>query len=402
MTRLTFLAFLFAMFAACFVHAQRPPTPQDLFDQAEKEFNNGRYQDALNLLNQCLQLSAGYYEAYPLRAAAREQLRDLDGALTDYSIYLDQFPEHVDVLLSRAIVRYQLGLLDQSREDLVRLRRMKTTETNALFFRKNANVGTKAPIITTNGGHHAHVFNYMGLIELKKKQWQLARQWFDSAILSDAKEPDYYVNRGLAKEALNDSSAMVDYQLALGLNPQHTLARHNLKSLEVKFGNKISAEERLTATIEADSTMLYPYLERAQQRFEGGYYAGARDDYSVALEMDPNNVEIWLGRGLAREKLKDFKGAFSDYTKAIDLKEDYAKAWMNRGNVLLKLERYTDAIEDYSAALVYWADYPLAYYNRGIAKMKLKRNQEACADIKKAQELGMKVEAKVLSRACAN
>jgi tetratricopeptide (TPR) repeat protein len=162
----------------------------------------------------------------------------------------------------------------------------------------------------------------------------------------------------------------------------------------------MSVEERLGMTIEADSTMLYPYLERAQQRFEAGYFEGALDDYNQAAEMAPDNFEILFARGLTKEKLKNYEGALSDYTKAITLKEDYPKAWLSRGNVLMKLEKYDEAIEDYNVALVYEADYPFAFYNRGMAKVKLKKNAEACSDFKRAEELGMKVDAKIKSKIC--
>jgi tetratricopeptide (TPR) repeat protein len=199
---------------------------------------------------------------------------------------------------------------------------------------------------------------------------------------------------------VNDATASSDYELALKLNSRHTLARHNLTALQAKQGKAVTYEDRLTETITEDSTMLYPYLERALQRFESGYYKGADEDYSRALEINPSDEEIWLGRGLAREKMKDFEGAFSDYTKAIDLKEDFFKAWINRGNVLFKLERYTDAIEDFNVALIYQSDYAPAVYNRAMAKMKLKNKPEACLDLKLAETLGMKVEQKVKSKIC--
>jgi tetratricopeptide (TPR) repeat protein len=229
-----------------------------------------------------------------------------------------------------------------------------------------------------------------------------AKVYFDSAIRLDSREPDYFVNRGLVKESLNDSTAIHDYDRALLLNPNHTLANHNLAALKSRKRQNVSLEERLSKTIAADSTMLYPYLERAQQRYESKYYEGAFDDYSNALEIDSTNVEIWLGRGLAREKLKDLKGAFSDYTRAIELKENFAKAWLNRGNVLVKLERYEDAIEDYNVALIYYPDYALAFYNRAMARIKLKKNAEACSDINQSEALGMKVDDKVKKKICDN
>jgi tetratricopeptide (TPR) repeat protein len=303
--------------------------------------------------------------------------------------------------MSRAVLRYNLGFFDQAKDDFSKMLTLSSDVTNAIFFRQDMSVNDKNPMMTTTQQrHNPIVFNYLGVTESKLKNHKAAIVYFDTAIRLDPKEPDFFVNRGLAKESLGDSTALQDFETALKLNPDHTLAQHNLDAYKAKKLQTMSAEERLTKTIEVDSTMLYPYLERAQQRYESGYYKGALEDYTHALELDQNNVEVWFARGLTREKLKDYQGAFSDYTKAIDLKEDYAKVWLSRGNVLLKLERYNDAIEDYNVALVYRADYASAYHNRGMAKIKLKKDSEACLDFKHAEELGMKVEEKIKKKVC--
>lgn len=392
------IAMFWGFSAAC--AQDKPKKAYEIFEEAEAAYDRNAYTTALGLLDECLKRYPGYFEAYALRGSVRELQHDNDGALTDYSIYLAQFPDHLPVLLSRAILRYKIGFYDQAKEDFFRLLTLDPAGANTLFYRRNPAVGNRNPVMTAGSGHQSYIYNYLGLTEAKLKNHRQAIAYYDSAIRRNATEPDYFVNRGLSKEAVNDTSAAVDYRLALGLNHNHTLARHNLEALEAKQGKASTYEDLLSETIARDSTMLYPYLQRAQQRFEGGYYEGALDDYSQALKIDSSDEEIWLGRGLAREKLKDFEGAFSDYTKAIDIREDFFKAWINRGNVLFKLDRYRDAIEDFNVALIYRADYAPAIYNRGMAKVKLKDKAGACADLKRAEALGMKVHAKVLSRVC--
>lgn len=378
----------------------KPKKAFEMYEEAEAAYNADRYQEALILLNECLQQYPGYFEAYSLRGSVKEILKDNDGALTDYSIYLEQFPENVPLLMSRAILRYKIGFYDQAKEDFFKLLTMNPAETNTVFYRQNATVGDRNPVMTPESGHKSYIYNYLGLAAAKQKDHAGAIAFYDSALALSPAEPDYLVNRGLSKEALNDSTAAADYEQALKLNSSHTLARHNLTALKARQGQAVTYEDRLTETIQADSTMLYPYLERALQRFESGYYKGAIEDYTRALDIDPGDEEIWLGRGLAREKLKDFEGAFSDYTKAIDIREDFLKAWINRGNVLFKLDRYQDAIEDFNVALIYQPGNAAAVYNRAMAKVKLKNKADACADIRLAESLGMEVEAKVKSRIC--
>ena len=392
------LMFLSAFFLApC---QEKPRKAYQYFEAAEAAYNEDQYAKALLILDECLKEYPGYFEAYSLRGSVKEILKDDDGALTDYSIYLEQFPEHLPVLMSRAILRYKIGFYDQAKEDFLKLLTLNPSETNTVFYRQNMSVGDRNPVMTPETGHKSYVYNYLGLTESKQKNHKDAMAYYDAALALNPNEPDYFVNRGLSKEAIGDSTAAADYERALKLNYRHTLARHNLTALKARHGQTITYEDRLTETIERDSTMLYPYLERAQQRFEGGYYKGAVEDYSRALEINPRDAEIWLGRGLAREKLKDFEGAFSDYTSAIDIREDFFKAWINRGNVLFKLERYSDAIEDFNAALVYQANYAPAIYNRAMARIKMKNKTGACEDLRLAESLGMEIEAKVRSKIC--
>jgi tetratricopeptide (TPR) repeat protein len=247
---------------------------------------------------------------------------------------------------------------------------------------------------------NAMIFNYLGLAETKLGHYKVAVQWLDSAIRLQPKEADFYVNRGFAKEGLKDSAAVMDYQKALSINPDQASARANLANLKRNLGQPNDSMDEIEKAIESDSSMLHPYLARAYQRMEGGYYKGALEDYDRALEIDDKNPEIWLNRGIVKEKMNDLKGAFADYTTAIERDEKYVKAWLNRGNVLNKQGRFKEASEDYTVAITFSPDYAIAYYNRAIALQKQKQTVLACEDLKKAESLGHAVHEKVTKEIC--
>ncbi len=371
-----------------------------LFEEAELAHDDGKYKDALRILNECLKIDPGYMPAYMKRGSTREQLNDPAGALTDYSIYLEEITEDPDARLARGLLHFRQGHFDLAKQDFQKLLKMKVGTTNTVLYRQSS-FGKGTDMITTmqSGGRSSYL-NYIGLCETKLNNYPQAIIAFDSAIRLDPREADYYVNRGIAREAAGDSLASEDYGKALKLDPMHGIAKHNLSVLQSKSGNKQQAESILNDVLESDSSMAYAYLQRAQQRFEAGYYKGALDDYNSVIKIDDTNPELFLARGLTREKLKDLQGAFSDYTKAIDLKEDMVKSWVNRGNVLLKLNRFQDAIEDYSVAITYAPDLAAAFYNRGIAKYRLKLSKEACDDVKIAAGLGFKGDEKTVSKIC--
>lgn len=395
-----FITTLLFLLPVAVLAQDKRPTPEKLYEAAEADYNAGNYTRAVSLLDACLEQKPGFTDAYFLRATAREQLKDAEGALTDYSIYLEMRPDNLEALFSRATIRFQLKKYDQAREDFVRLLHLPPGETQSVYYNRGATAVGVNQVITAQGTTRPILYNYIGMIDLRKKAYAQAAAWLDSAIRLDGKEADYYVNRALARQNLGDSTAaLADYTKALALNPRHTMALHNIAVFKRASGAGREAEDPLEQAIDSDSSMLYPYLERAWQRMEGGYYKGALADYNKALEIEDKDPEIWLSRGLVKERLKDFTGAFSDYTQAISLKEDYIKAWINRANVLMKQERYKDAADDYTVALVYNVNFGPAYYNRAIARYHLKA-ADACQDLQKAEALGMKADPKMKARIC--
>lgn len=388
---------LFALYS----HAQEKRADiLKICSNGREAYEGSDYARALELLNKCLEEDPANTDAYLVRGATREQLNDLKGAHTDYSIYNEMKPQDAEALFTLATLRYRIGFYEQAKGDLLKLLQMPHGETNTVYFRISASTKGTNQVTTKASGMDAMIYNYLGLVETKLGRFKEAVHWLDSAIALQSKEADYYVNRGLAREGLKDSTACMDYQKALSISPDHAAARANLSNTKRNSGNAEGSMDEIERAIESDSSMLHPYLARAFQRMEGGYFKGAIEDYDRALEIDSKNAEIWLNRGIAREKINDLKGAFSDYTMAIELNEKYEKAWLNRGNVLIKQGKYKEASEDYTVAITFNPEYPYAYYNRAIAYQKQKLLSEACSDVTKAESLGYAVNEKLKKEVC--
>lgn len=381
-------------------YAQKIRESEQLLEKGLALYEQKQYNEALAAFTEAAQKDALFADAYLHRAYTRERLNDLEGAITDYNIYLEIKPDRTEAIFSRGLLYFRTNRFEQAKADFIKVKTLPPGETNTIFYQQGASAKGSHQIITAQGSMKALLLNYLGSTETKLTHYQQAIPYLDSAILLEPKVADYYVNRGLAKEGLNDApAAIIDYKMALELQSDHPVALLNLGILERKVLGKTEVDY-LEYAIESDSSMLAPYLERAFQRMEGGYYKGALEDYVKALEINPKDPDIWLNCGLVREKLADLKGAYSDYTKAIELNEKFEKAWLNRGNVLTKLGRHQDAIEDYTVAIIHQPEYPAAFYNRALAFHKLKQSSKACEDLKRAEQLGMKVETKVKKEIC--
>lgn len=396
-----FVALFLVLTAHTVLSQNRSGRPDQLWEQGKSAHDEGRLQMALALYDECLRKAPDFFEAYLSRAATRERLNDVEGALTDYSIYLEKRPDHYDALFARANLRYRVGKYEQALEDYRKLLVLVPAgETTVIYYQQSPSaIAGSNRIMTAQSMAKPLIYNYIGMTETRLKNYSSALQWLDSAISLQPREPDYFVNRGLARQGLQDSLAEDDFRKALSLNPGHTAA---LSNLSVKQRGQVAKPEvdYLEEAIDSDSTMLYPYLERAYQRMEGGYWKGAEEDYTSALELEKKDPEIWMGRAITREKQNKFEGAYKDYTECLRLKEDNVRAWVNRGNVLVKQNLFNEAIDDYTVALTFDAAFGPAYYNRAIARERLKQYEDACADLKQAEALGSEAEAKLREKVC--
>lgn len=368
-----FMVFLLLVLISVTLRSQnQPKSPEAILEEGMLLQENGKYADAIVLLNQCLYLYPTLAEAYALRATCKEQLTELNSALTDYTISLELLPNQYEVLLKRGALLFRLELYERSLQDFLKLLNLPTGETKTVFYRKSAHSEGTDKIMTAQGFLKPQVYNYLCLIETQLNQCKKGMAYADSAIALNPIEADYYVNRALAKQVCLDKTFKADFDKALELNPEHSIALHNLALLESKDGSYEQAEKRLTEAINSDSTLSYSYSERGYYRFQRGDYRGAIIDYNQAIKLNNTNPEVWLNRGIAKERLYDFKGAYADYTQAIELQEDFTKAWLNRGNLFTKQGQYQKAIEDYTAAITFHPEYAAAYYNRALAYHQLK------------------------------
>lgn len=379
---------------------ERRRTGDEFYEQGVQAMNKGRLNDALANFSRVIAENPGYAEAYSARALVKERLKDNDGALLDYSLSLELLPNQYEVLLSRAVLRFQLRLLSPARDDFKKLLNLPAGETNTIFYRRSAHSPGTDQMLTAQGSLKAQLYNYLGLIEYELGNCNQAIFYLDSALVINNREADYFVNRALAKLECDSSKALDDFKRALEIYPDHPIARHNLAIAAARQGKFELAEKQLTETIGLDSMILDPYLERGYYRMLNKNYKGALSDYNRALSLSDSDPEIWLNRGFVREKLNDWMGAYADYSKAIDLKNDFTMAWLNRGNLLADQFRFDEAIEDYSVAILYQPDYEAAFYNRAMAKYRIGKSDDACADLLRAEKLGMKIDPSIVKKIC--
>jgi len=119
------------------------------------------------------------------------------------------------------------------------------------------------------------------------------------------------------------------------------------------------------------------------------------DGYKVMREVALRRMEENLiAEEAMNEAIKSSGGILTelieDFSKAIELNPDLAEAYYNRSLTYAKLDQYGRAIEDYDKAIELNPTLAEAYANRGIAYSEIQRYEEATRDLKKAGILFLK------------
>jgi tetratricopeptide (TPR) repeat protein len=120
-------------------------------------------------------------------------------------------------------------------------------------------------------------------------------------------------------------------------------------------------------------------------------YDRAIQDYSKAIELNPNYTEAYYNRGIVFTNENNYDRAIQDYSKAIELNPNYTEAYNNRGNIFKNNKNYDRALEDYNKAIELNPKLTEAYNNRGVVFINKNRNADAISDFNKAIELNPKL-----------
>ena len=92
------------------------------------------------------------------------------------------------------------------------------------------------------------------------------------------------------------------------------------------------------------------YYNQGVEKYKADNYQGSIDDYTKAIEINPQDADAFYNRGIAKYALKDYQGAIDDYTTVIGIDPEYTTSYLNRGVAKDALNNYQGAISDFTKA----------------------------------------------------
>ena len=165
------------------------------------------------------------------------------------------------------------------------------------------------------------------------------------------------------------------------------LDHFNLAYAAAEEGKHDTAIQEYTLALEKDPNRPIAYNNRGNSYHDLKQYERAIQDYDRAIELNPNYANTYYNRGNSYNNLKQYEQAFHDYDRAIELDPNNAATYYNRGHIYATLKQYKQAIQDYDKAIELDPNNAAAYNNRGNSYDGLQQYERAIQDYDKAIEL---------------
>lgn len=200
---------------------------------------------------------------------------------------------------------------------------------------------------------------------------------------------DTYAHRGIAY-MLSDEPllAQEDLTRAIELDDTHVDAFYYRGNVRYSLGDLQGALEDYTQAIQLDPNgAIKARVNRGSVRADLGDPVGAIADYDAAIQQNPNLTAAYVNRCLSRSNMNEHQLAIADCTQAIRLEPDSVDAYQNRALVRRRIGETIGAIQDLNIAINLAPDDPDPYYNRGLARIEIGDTTGAIADYTQAIDL---------------
>ena len=244
-------------------------------------------------------------------------------------------------------------------------------------------------------GQTADEYYNMGVEKYNNGRYTEAIKLYDLAILVDPNNSSYYINRGVAKGALNNKiGAMDDYNKAIKINKPTVniyLAYYDRANIKYENKNYNEAIKDFNASIELNSNYSNSYMDRGTCYYILNKKELAMSDYNKAIEINYPTEKIYyayFNRALIKKDYEDYNGAINDFTIVIQLNPNHADSYAQRCFCNFWLKNYDLIFLDINKAIEISPMNGQYYFEKGIFEINLKQKDKGCADLRKAGELG--------------
>lgn len=211
---------------------------------------------------------------------------------------------------------------------------------------------------------------------------------YESAIALDPGDVDARIGCAHAHVELDNRSAAIEQlRIVLAGDDQNTQALALRASCYERMGQHALAARDLSELLKQEPEADTLRLRMARSLARAELLKEAVEEFDRLLGTLGPDPEVCYDRGVAHMRLGQLRHAVNDFSLTLDIEPENSRALQNRGNCLLRLEMIEEALLDYDR-LIKLGDSAVARFNRGIIHRRLGNSNRARVDFSQAVALG--------------
>lgn len=364
---------------------------EELYEKAQQEYRTRNYHEALDLVNQSMQLAPTADAAYLSGLVHEAMGRDLR-AVSSYEATLKLDPRYDEAIFQKAIIYLNYGDPAQAHADLsVLINTEGITQTRGVYFQLDPSGQEQNQILSVNN-LRSKLFHYRGQASEKMGEYDEALADYNEALMVDTLAT-YLISRALLHEKMdNQAGALADLKLAITLDRGNQLAWYNLALLDpsVVLPDDLLEDESFGPTL----SLL------ASRAMSEGNYILAKKYFDKSIQNDDADALSYINRGRILLKMNQFVLARADFNHAKALEPERIEIYYLIGNSFFYEKQFERAAAYYNQYLTADPTDGMVWYNGAMSYLELDNKEEACHYLQRANTLGMLQAEKVLKKYC--
>lgn len=301
---------------------------------------------SIQYFNQVIRLKPYLMEPYQLRAIAKVQLEDWEGALDDCNKAIEINPFVSNLYYTRGFIYRHLENWPAAEKDF----------TSALQGapRNRTYVALRADVRMHMDSLRAAQEDIDLLLEETPDQADLLH---DKAVLC--------IRQGDTTQAITYMERVVE---KLPTKPENWSL---LGMLYLMHGDETEALRCLNQAIDNGSEWEGDFVNRGIVCYKRHDYKTALSDYDKAVRMAPKDIQSHYNRALLLQEVGDYNKALDEYNRVISLSPQSYELYYNRGLVRMQLMQWQKALQDLEITIKHYPYFMPAYYLASQAKIQM-------------------------------
>jgi tetratricopeptide (TPR) repeat protein len=353
-----------------------------------------QWDKALADCSKAIELNPNHGGHWHRRADLYTNMKKWNEAIADHSRAIALEPDAWWIWERRFKAYMQLGQQEKGLADFSKAIELDPNNSNRWHFRANTYANLEqwdkafadySKAIELNPSN-PHAWHGRSRVYQQKKQWDKALADCSKAIELDPDYSHHWHRRADVYWAMAQwDQALADLSKAVELNPNHAGHWHRRADVYSNMQQWDNAIADYSKAIELVPDAWWIWERRFKAYVQLGQQDKGLADYAKLIELKPRDPKVRVERGdCYYDHVKDYAKALQDYSAAIELDPNFTEAWYSRGLAHGALGQFDKAAFDFAEAVELGWNRAHNWYRKALAELgsgNVEKYRQSCATI---------------------